>query len=149
MSAVAHYIAGVLDRESMVEIVEGLWQSAESVEASERESLGLERHEHARALQRSGIHDLLRLLGLRPQGAAASIKQFDERERPFQLGSRRLRSLQFQTIRHDGGGNRGNSSGNAFAITFPNPVSGPLAFGYGSHFGLGLFVPATLSANDP
>ncbi|MBI3874738.1 MAG: hypothetical protein HY300_01970 [Verrucomicrobia bacterium] len=28
MSAVAHYIAGVLDRDSMVEIVEGLWSSA-------------------------------------------------------------------------------------------------------------------------
>jgi hypothetical protein len=29
MSAVAHYIAGVLDRENMVEIVESLWQSAD------------------------------------------------------------------------------------------------------------------------
>ena len=29
MSAVAHYIAGVLDRESMVEIVEGLCEAAE------------------------------------------------------------------------------------------------------------------------
>ena len=29
MSAVAHYIAGVLDREAMVEIVESLCQSAE------------------------------------------------------------------------------------------------------------------------
>ncbi len=28
MSAVAHYIAGVLDRESMVRIVEGLWNTA-------------------------------------------------------------------------------------------------------------------------
>ena len=89
----------------------------------------------------SGAHDLLRLLALQPQGTAATIKQCDERERPFQFGERHLRSLQFQTIRHDGGGNRGNSSGNAFIITFPEPVSGPLAFGYGSHFGLGLFQP--------
>lgn len=29
MSAVAHYIAGVLDRDSMVEIVEGMWRSAD------------------------------------------------------------------------------------------------------------------------
>ena len=29
MSAVAHYIAGVLDRDAMVEIVEGLCESAE------------------------------------------------------------------------------------------------------------------------
>ena len=29
MSAVAHYIAGVLDRETMVAIIEGLWSSTE------------------------------------------------------------------------------------------------------------------------
>jgi len=29
MSGVAHYIAGVLDRESMVDIVEGLWEVAD------------------------------------------------------------------------------------------------------------------------
>ena len=29
MSAIAHHIAGVLDRESMVEIIESLWQSAD------------------------------------------------------------------------------------------------------------------------
>jgi hypothetical protein len=28
-SAVAHYIAGVLDREAMVKIIEGLWQGAQ------------------------------------------------------------------------------------------------------------------------
>ena len=89
----------------------------------------------------SGAHDLLRLLALHPQGTSATIKQFAERMRPFQFGNRRLRSLQFQTFRHDGGGSRGSSSGNAFTITFPEPVSGPLALGYGSHFGLGLFHP--------
>lgn len=88
----------------------------------------------------SCAHDLLRLLALHPQGTAATVKQFDENERPFQFGSRCLRSLQFQTIRQEGGGNRGNGSGNAFIITFPEPVSGPLALGYGAHFGLGLFV---------
>jgi CRISPR-associated protein Csb2 len=91
----------------------------------------------------SGAHDLLRLLALHPHGIAATIKQCDERERPFQFGNRYLRSLQFQTIRHDGGGHRGVNSGNAFIITFPEPVNGPLAFGYGSHFGLGLFLPIT------
>jgi CRISPR-associated protein Csb2 len=89
----------------------------------------------------SSAHDLLRLLALHPHGTAATIKQCQERDRPFQFGNRHLRSLQFQTTRHDGGGNRGKSSGNAFIITFPEPVSGPLAFGYGSHFGLGLFQP--------
>jgi len=88
-----------------------------------------------------GAHDLLRLLALQPHGTAAAIKQCEERDCPLQFGNRHLRSLQFQTIRHDGGGKRGNSSGNAFIITFPEPISGPLALGYGSHFGLGLFQP--------
>jgi CRISPR-associated protein Csb2 len=90
----------------------------------------------------SSAHDLIRLLALHPRGTGASIKQRDERERPLQFGSRCLCSLQFQTVRHNGGGNRGHSSGNAFIITFPEAVKGPLAFGYGAHFGLGLFVPA-------
>ena len=95
----------------------------------------------------SHAHDLLRLLALHPPGSGASIKQLEERDRPFQFGSRRLRSLQFQTIRHNGGGNRGSGSGNGFTITFPEPVSGPLALGYGAHFGLGLFVPAATGAS--
>ena len=31
--------------------------------------------------------------------------------------------------------------GIGFKIEFENPVAGPIAIGYGSHFGLGLFVP--------
>jgi CRISPR-associated protein Csb2 len=58
-----------------------------------------------------------------------------------------LRSLQFQTIRHDGKGSRGHDSGAAFIVEFPNPVSGPIAVGYGAHFGLGLFVPAVTAAD--
>jgi len=92
--------------------------------------------------QGTAAHDLHRLLALHPHGAGATIKQRSaERDRPFRFGSQRLRSLQFQTIRHDGAGSRGQDNGAAFIIEFPEPVSGPIALGYGSHFGLGLFVP--------
>lgn len=39
----------------------------------------------------------------------------------------------------------GSASGLAFGlrVTFPYPVPGPLAFGYGCHFGLGQFRPAS------
>ena len=91
----------------------------------------------------SAAHDLLRLLALHPKGKAAKIrKQFIGQECPFIFGERRLRSLQFQTVRNNGAGSRGHDSGAAFIIEFPEPVSGPLALGYGCHFGLGLFVPA-------
>lgn len=54
---------------------------------------------------------------------------------------RKLRVLQFQTQRFQGEGRHGHQAAAAFTIEFDEPFSGPLAFGYGSHFGLGLFVP--------
>lgn len=92
--------------------------------------------------QGSAAHDLMRQLARHPQGKGAIVKQLDEGRGPFAFGSQRLRSLQFQTKRHDGGGRRGHGTGGAFMVTFSEPVAGPLAFGYGAHFGLGLFVPA-------
>ncbi|HVY71733.1 MAG TPA: type I-U CRISPR-associated protein Csb2, partial [Verrucomicrobiae bacterium] len=89
----------------------------------------------------SAGHDLLRLLALHSHGSGATIKQLEERKYPYRFGERRFRSLQFQNIRTGGNGSRGHDSGAAFIITFPKPVNGPLALGYGSHFGLGLFQP--------
>jgi CRISPR-associated protein Csb2 len=90
----------------------------------------------------SAAHDLLRLLALNPKWEGAKIRrQIPEREQPFQFGSRKFRSLQFQSVRLGGKGSRGHDSGAAFIIEFPDPVSGPIAVGYGAHFGLGLFAP--------
>lgn len=86
-------------------------------------------------------HDLLRLLALDPGHADAKIQLLNERELPYRFGQRRFRSLQFLTQRNSGGGSRGNDSGAAFRISFPEARSGPLALGYGAHFGLGLFGP--------
>ena len=55
---------------------------------------------------------------------------------------RALTMLEFQTKRHQGEGLHGHQPASAFTIEFDEPIRGPLAFGYGSHFGLGLFVPA-------
>jgi CRISPR-associated protein Csb2 len=90
----------------------------------------------------SAAHDLLRLLATNPKWTGAKIRrQIEERDLPFEFGNRRLRSLQFLTIRRGGNGSRGHDGGAAFIIEFPKPVSGPIAVGYGAHFGLGLFVP--------
>jgi CRISPR-associated protein Csb2 len=91
--------------------------------------------------QGSAAHDLLRHLAQHLKGTQATIRQLDERERPYRFGCSSLRSLQFQT-RREGGGARGNGSGSAFEINFSQPVPGPIALGYGAHFGLGLFIPS-------
>jgi CRISPR-associated protein Csb2 len=87
-------------------------------------------------------HDLLRLLGMLPHGGGAEVRCLKETAMPYAFGQRRFRSLQFLTQRHGGKGSRGNGCGSAFTITFLQPVSGPLALGYGAHFSLGLFAPA-------
>ena len=48
---------------------------------------------------------------------------------------------QFQNQRYNGEGSRGAQIGTVFNLTFATPFAGPLAIGYGAHFGLGLFVP--------
>ncbi len=53
---------------------------------------------------------------------------------------RSFRWLQFRRERLTGGGRCGTHPGTGFTITFHQPVQGPLALGYGCHFGLGLFV---------
>jgi len=50
--------------------------------------------------------------------------------------------LEFRQERVMGGGRRGTHAGCGFEIEFPEPVSGPIALGYGCHFGLGLFAPS-------
>ncbi len=47
----------------------------------------------------------------------------------------------FATRRKNGGGARSQSGGIGFHIEFAEPVRGPIALGYGCHFGLGLFTP--------
>ncbi len=93
----------------------------------------------------SAGHDLLRLLALDSRTSEVTMRK----DADIHVGGRTLRSLQFQTVRHDGGGSRGNDDEGAFTISFNNEVEGPLAFGYGSHFGLGLFIPVASSRTIP
>lgn len=53
----------------------------------------------------------------------------------------RYRGLQFHRSRNRQGDDGYSRLFGAFRLTFPKPIMGPLALGYASHFGLGLFVP--------
>jgi CRISPR-associated protein Csb2 len=87
----------------------------------------------------SPAQDLRRLLkedhGLTPKAISPPDTHITVRP------ERTLRTLQFQTARKHGSGKRGGQPGVGFTIEFEHEIQGPLALGYGSHFGLGLFVP--------
>lgn len=83
-------------------------------------------------------HDLRRLLregGFPEPVAVEPVNATD-------LGGKHTPWLRFRTIRKLGDGARGANRGFGFKITFAEPVRGPIALGYGAHFGLGQFVPA-------
>ena len=56
------------------------------------------------------------------------------------LGGHVTRWLKFRRERLTGGGSQAGSSGFGFRLTFSKEVTGPIALGYGCHFGLGSFV---------
>lgn len=57
-------------------------------------------------------------------------------------GGRWIAWSAFRTQRASGGGRRAPVQPVGFAITFAEPVTGPIALGYGAHYGLGAFWPA-------
>ena len=58
------------------------------------------------------------------------------------LGGHFTSWLKFRRERLTGGGSQAGSSGFGFRLTFSEEVTGPIALGYGCHFGLGAFVSA-------
>ncbi|QDU39639.1 CRISPR-associated protein, family (Cas_GSU0054) [Maioricimonas rarisocia] len=59
------------------------------------------------------------------------------------VGGTRTTWLKFRRVRSKGNGARSTGLGYGFKLTFPEPVQGPIALGYGCHYGLGTFVPST------
>lgn len=57
------------------------------------------------------------------------------------VGGTERRAIHFHRFRSRGREVQPDAAGALLRISSPVPVEGPLAIGYGSHFGLGLFVP--------
>lgn len=88
-------------------------------------------------VQVDGPEDQLRReFGLRSLSVPTLVERLDA----YPLQRRKLRWLEFRRWRSKGKG-PSNGIGFGFRISFPSEVRGPLAVGYGCHFGLGLFVP--------
>lgn len=86
-------------------------------------------------------HELRRLLSLAAFPAPFSVEPVSSTD----LAGHETRWLSFRRERNRGDGRRATSGyGYGFRIKFPEAVRGPIALGYGAHFGLGLFVPELL-----
>jgi CRISPR-associated protein Csb2 len=57
--------------------------------------------------------------------------------------SGRWRPIEFQRFRRKAGDDGGRRLTGAFRLNFTRPVQGPIALGFSSHFGMGLFMPPT------
>lgn len=66
--------------------------------------------------------------------------------RRFGANGRVRTPLAFSRIRARRGGSQPDSAGGFFELTFTQPVQGPIALGWGCHFGLGLFSPSESEA---
>ncbi len=84
---------------------------------------------------------ILRLLQLAGHAAAVKVESYDAafQDEP-QARHKPMRWLEFRRERFGGAGARGSDRGYGFRLTFETPVRGPIALGYGAHFGLGQFV---------
>ncbi|TWI65762.1 CRISPR-associated protein Csb2 [Desulfobotulus alkaliphilus] len=56
-------------------------------------------------------------------------------------GKRPRKPIHFRRFREKRGLNQPDRQGCFLRLSFPEPLTGPLALGFGCHFGLGLFVP--------
>lgn len=59
----------------------------------------------------------------------------------IKVGLRDIPCLDFQRNRHTGTGTRAGNRGYSLRLEFAHEVSLPFGFGYGAHFGLGVFAP--------
>lgn len=81
-------------------------------------------------------HDLRRLLALSGFPEPMAVDTISSTD----LAGHETRWLAFRRERNKGEGRRATNVGYGFRIEFPEPVRGPIALGYGAHFGLGVFV---------
>lgn len=64
-----------------------------------------------------------------------------EYRRAIEVGHQMRRSIQFHRVRSRRDVVQPDRLGSFWCLTFAEPVTGPLALGFGCHFGLGLFTP--------
>lgn len=96
---------------------------------------------HLKADRHAGeFRRLVRRIGMERKfdfdAAMVHVRELTE----IDIGGSKRHALHFHRFRSRGGEKQHDTRGALLQVTFPVPVNGPLAMGYGCHFGLGLFV---------
>ena len=91
-------------------------------------------------LKAAGYQGEVRRL-LERRGLEASAVGVERRE-TIDVGGTPRRAIHFHRFRSRGREVQPDAAGALLDIVLPEPLTGPLAVGYGSHFGLGLFAAA-------
>ena len=89
-------------------------------------------------LKASGYAGEVRRL-LKRRGLDVTGVRVDELE-TIDVGSTQRRAIHFHRFRSRGREAQPDAAGALLGIVLPEAIEGPLAIGYGSHFGLGLFA---------
>ena len=95
-------------------------------------------------LKASGYPGEVRRL-LKRRGLETTDVQVGELE-TIAVGGTERRAIHFHRFRSRGREVQPDAAGAMLSIVLPDVMEGPLAIGYGSHFGLGLFVPVRADA---
>jgi CRISPR-associated protein Csb2 len=91
---------------------------------------------------RTAIEEQIRKEWSQRAGSRSAIERIEFAEHiEVSRGGRKLRPLQFHRFRRKRGLVQPDTLGRAVTLHFEEPVSGPVALGFGCHFGLGLFAP--------
>ena len=92
----------------------------------------------------SAEHDCWRLIETVSHSLAHTlpVKRVTALENRIKFGLRDIPCMDFQRQRRTGNGIRAGKHGYALCVEFESEVALPFGFGYGAHFGLGLFAPA-------
>lgn len=113
-----------------------------------RKRIAMASPEARAAFLRDDLLAQLRLVRPDLAGDQIDIEPLWDDNRVFKVGER-WRILQFKRFRQKREDDGGRRLAGAFRLRFSRPVRGPLALGWSSHFGMGLFVPHAEDAAVP
>jgi CRISPR-associated protein Csb2 len=137
---------GDFSNESRLLATSSTWESLTPFLAAGHLKSGGYEAEIRRLTKLRGLPELAKVQYLRHDGTASD----DSHERAIgtEIKGRHRRPIHFHRFRSRSGEKQPDALGTFLRLTFAEPVQGPLALGYGSHFGLGLFGAPRKNSND-